>query len=423
MQYIKRLLKFITDIGIDDNYPLTDKFRIRFVNGLHFLIAIILLIGITHWVVLDKRPFTYIELFCLSLSLIGLLLNKIKRYNASMVLFYLYCNFLVVYNIEFYPDEIAGYVYYFPFAMVLGINNLSVIRSKWSYIWLFVSFVIFVVVIFFDISHWLPSSWIVSFTDAEIEWVRNFNIAIAGLCVVFFTYFYMWLSDLQTREIKMYVDKEKKLQQQLLHSLNQKDILLSEVHHRVKNNLAILNSIVNMKINNHSKDTVESILLSLQNRIYNMGLIHHLLYTHENIDNISVHEFAKQVIHSTLKHYDFNGVSIVENFDDIGNIKAGALIPYGIILNEIVSNAIMYAFTHHSNPSLNINMYQHSDEIVLHIKDNGWGIQSPNTEGLGIELIKMLTEQINGKVEFYNDNGLNVKVIVPVHELADSISK
>jgi two-component sensor histidine kinase len=154
-----------------------------------------------------------------------------------------------------------------------------------------------------------------------------------------------------------------------------------------------------------------------------MGLIHHLLYTHENIDNISVHEFAKQVIHSTLKHYDFNGVSIVENFDDIGSIKAGALIPYGIILNEIVSNAIMYAFTHHSNPSLNINMYKYSDEVVLHIKDNGWGIQSPNTEGLGIELIKMLTEQINGKVEFYNDNGLNVKVIVPMNELTERVTK
>lgn len=418
MERVKKIFKIVSDIGVDEKSNITDKFRVRFINGLHFLIAIILMIGIAHWIILDKKPFTYIELFCLSLSIIGLVLNHFKYFKCSAILFYLYCNFLIVYNIEFYPKEIAGYVYYFPFAMVLGINNMSIIKDKVSYVLLLVSFVIFLFVVFVDFSDIFPASWIVQFSEDEINWVRNFNIAIAGLCVLFFTYFYMWLSNAQTLEIRQLIEKEKKLQQELLQTLNQKEILLAEVHHRVNNNLSILKSIINMNLDSYSGKNKNDVLLSLQNRIHNMSIVHNLLYKHENMDLIPIHKFTRNILSATLKHNDVSDIKITEHYDELGNIKISAVIPFGIILNELITNAIQHAFKSHHNPSICINMYRQDGKIILNIQDNGKGFEEYQKDGLGIELIKILVEQINGEISFQNSNGLCVKISVPAEELS-----
>ncbi|GAB4206278.1 MAG: hypothetical protein Fur0023_15980 [Bacteroidia bacterium] len=419
MKIIKNLVKIVSDIGVDESLSHQEKFRIRFINGLHFLIAIILMIGVTHWIILDKRPFTYIELFCLLLSFVGFGLNKLKMFEASFALFYIYCNFLIVYNAEFYPKEIAGYVYYFPFAMVLGINNISSIRDGWSFGWLFLSFIIFVTVVFFDFSNIFPKSWVVTFSAEEILWVRNFNMFIAGLCVIFFTSFYIWLSDTQMKEIKNLIVREQQLQKQLIQSLEQKEILLAEVHHRVKNNLAILNSIINMNIDNHNGKSIDEILQSLQNRIHNMSMIHNLLYRHENIDSVSVQEFVKKVVDSTLDYHDVRNLHLNEHYDNVGKIKMSAIIPIGIILNEIVTNAFMHAFNEHSNPRMDISVYRDNDEIVINITDNGRNVFNFNADSLGMSLIQSLTEQINGKIVFKSNNGLAIKLSVPKEELLE----
>ncbi|MCX7728812.1 MAG: sensor histidine kinase [Bacteroidia bacterium] len=416
MKRIKYLLKFIFDIGIDGTMNITDKFRIRFINGLHFLIAVILIIGVSHWIVLDKKPFTYIELSCLLLSLVGLVLNYFKKFNASYILFYLYTNFLIAYNIELYPKSIAGYVYYFPFAMVLGINVMSSIKNNLSYFLLLFSFVIFLIVMFVDFDNAVPKNWRVEFSEEEITWVRNFNIAIAGLCVIFFTYFYMWLSDAQNREIKDLINKEKHLQQQLIQSLNQKDILLAEVHHRVKNNLTILNSIINMNIDDYEGESTEVVLNSLKNRIYNMSIIHNLLYTHENIDQISIQDFIKKIIHSTIHFNDLKEINITENYDYIGKIKVSAVIPIGIILNEMISNAIRYHVDNGTTPCLNINVYQHNDEIIINLMNANEGFFEIKKDKVSNKLIHALAEQINSKITF-NDNEFGIKISIPQEEL------
>lgn len=417
MMPVKKIFKLISDIGVDEHLNITDRFRIRFLNGLHFLMTIILLIGVTHWIILEKMPFTYIEMFCLMLSIAGLFLNKFKLFNLSYILFYLYCNFLIVYNVEFYPKEMEGYLYYFPFAMILGINNLSIIKNKLSFLLLFISFVIFLLIIFLDFSSFFPESWIVQFSEEEINWVRNFNIVIAGLCVVLFTYFYMWLSNAQTFEIKQLVEKEKKLQENLIRSLTQKEILLAEVHHRVKNNLAILNSLINVNLNSNKGKNISDILNSLQNRIHNMSIVHTILYSHENIETISLKEFIRKVINSTLQYHKINNIKIVENFDELVKLKINAVLPLGIILNELITNAIHYAFKNNLNHELNISAYIHNYEIVINISDNGNGLINLQKDGLGFELIRTLAEQINGKITFTNNNGSSVKIVTSVEEL------
>jgi len=414
-----KILNSLIDIGIDSNTDLKNVFKIRFVNGLHILILSILFISVTNWIILNKLPFTIIEGICLTLSVVGLILNKWRCFHASVALFYIYTNILVIYNVELYPVEAAGYVYYFPFAMVLGINNMSVLKNKISYSFLLISFIIFLIVIFFDFSFLIPKSWYVTFLNREIDYIRSLNIAIAGICIVFFTVFYMWLSNKQSEEIKILIQKEKDLYKELKQSLIQKEILLAEVHHRVKNNLAVLNSMVNMKMNNHHNQNINQILASLQNRIYNMSMIHNLLYRQENIDSISIKDFIHEVIQSSIQYNQVDSIQVIENYDDLGTIKTDAVIPIGIIVNEMVTNSILHAFPNKHNPTLNLNIYMQGDDIVINYSDNGIGLSNKQQDGLGFEIIRLLVEQLNGQIHLKNNNGLHIKINIPKKELVN----
>lgn len=414
-----KTLRSLVDIGIDSNTDLKSVFKIRFVNGLHILILIILLIGITNWIILNKLPFTIIEGVCLALSIVGLILNKWRYFNASLALFYIYTNILIIYNVELYPVEVAGYAYYFPFAMVLGINNMSVLKNKITYSFLLLSFIVFLIVIFLDLSFLIPKSWYVTFSNHEIDYIRSLNIAIAGLCVVFFTAFYMWLSNKQTEEIKILIQKEKDLHEELKQSLMQKEILLAEVHHRVKNNLAVLNSMINMKMNNHNNQNIDQILNSLQNRIHNMSMIHNLLYRQENIDSIKIEDFIQKTIQSSIQYNQADSIQLIENYDELGTIKTAAIIPIGIIVNEMVTNSILHAFPNKYNPTLNLNIYMQGDDIVINYSDNGMGLNNSYQDGLGFEIIYLLVEQLNGQIRLEDNNGLHIKINIPKNELVN----
>lgn len=93
------------------------------------------------------------------------------------------------------------------------------------------------------------------------------------------------------------------------------------------------------------------------------------------------------------------------------------MIPLGLLLHEIVSNAIFHGLSQSQNPVLYINVYLHDEKLVINIQDNGKGIQGSNTNGLGIELIHLLTEQLNGTIHFSNNNGLLVKLSIPKNEI------
>lgn len=296
---------------------------------------------------------------------------------------------------------------------------MSVLKNKISYSFLLISFIIFLIVIFFDFSFLIPKSWYVTFLNREIDYIRSLNIAIAGICIVFFTVFYMWLSNKQSEEIKILIQKEKDLYKELKQSLIQKEILLAEVHHRVKNNLAVLNSMVNMKMNNHHNQNINQILASLQNRIYNMSMIHNLLYRQENIDSISIKDFIHEVIQSSIQYNQVDSIQVIENYDDLGTIKTDAVIPIGIIVNEMVTNSILHAFPNKHNPTLNLNIYMQGDDIVINYSDNGIGLSNKQQDGLGFEIIRLLVEQLNGQIHLKNNNGLHIKINIPKKELVN----
>lgn len=201
--------------------------------------------------------------------------------------------------------------------------------------------------------------------------------------------------------------------------LFEKDLLLKEVNHRVKNNLQIvMNLLQSQSVFLQNKKAQQAILES-QNRVQSIALIHDQLYKTDHIATINLSLYINELIQSLNSSLNGgnNKVLLKCNIDDI-SIDVSQAIPVGIILNEIVTNALKYAFPNNRNGEINIDIKQSNDFINMQISDNGIGsttdLNLANTNTLGITLIKGLTAQLNGIFSVENNNGLIVTVTFPV---------
>ena len=197
--------------------------------------------------------------------------------------------------------------------------------------------------------------------------------------------------------------------------LEAKELLLREIHHRVKNNLSLtINFIKLQKIKLEDIGT-KNILTDIENRIYTMALLHTKLYESENLDSINVNKYISELLVEIVSSYDSNNeVEIVLALDEIV-LSIDYALPCGLIINEIVTNAFKYAFLNKFG-KIKISMYQINQEYILEISDNGVGISSDfcleYSESFGLRLVYLIvTTQLNGKIEYYNNQGLNYKIV------------
>lgn len=190
----------------------------------------------------------------------------------------------------------------------------------------------------------------------------------------------------------------KKQTSSLNKALLQKDILLKEVHHRVKNNLQIVSSFISLANMKRDKD-IKNTLTSLQDRIKAISLLHECLYKNNNLSNIDMLEYIENLMQYIQGIYRDKNIKFIFEIDNI-KIDFDKIITIGSILNEIVTNSIKYAFDNTKTPTITIKL----TKGYIKIEDNGCGFDIDKLEGketMGLKLIYRLVEkQLNGKVEF-----------------------
>ncbi len=197
--------------------------------------------------------------------------------------------------------------------------------------------------------------------------------------------------------------------------LEEKGWLLKEVHHRVKNNLQIMTSLLNTQakyLNN--EDAIKAIEES-RHRMHAMSLIHQKLYQPENTTSVNIQTYITEL--SDYLKTSFNAgkeINFLINVDEI-LLDISQAIPIGLILNEVITNAIKYAFKGREAGGVYINMHNIQDnKILLGIKDNGIGLPGnfdlKDSTSMGMRLIYGLAKQINGKLNFENKDGVCVQV-------------
>jgi two-component sensor histidine kinase len=202
-------------------------------------------------------------------------------------------------------------------------------------------------------------------------------------------------------------------------SLREKEILLKEIHHRVKNNMQIIVALLYMQSDLHPHPDVRQALIESQNRIKTMAIIHEILYANDSFAHIDMHEYFSDLVEHLASSQSLQHMP--EILIDVQEIlfSLDTAIPCGLILNEAITNCYKYAFPSASkqpNPKIYIHLAHIEDRVEFSISDNGVGFPSPSNEStkksLGHTLIDALSKQLDAKLSFgtFESRGAKIKI-------------
>jgi two-component sensor histidine kinase len=196
------------------------------------------------------------------------------------------------------------------------------------------------------------------------------------------------------------------------------EILLRELHHRVKNNLQILASLLSLQSKQLTDVNAIEAVKSSESRVNAMALIHRKLYSDENSNLINVKDYIIELVTYLTQSYGYSQKNLRVSFSvDNIDIDPDRLIPIGLIINELVSNAFKYAYVNESNPTLAIEFRIDVEKnIVLLVKDNGKGIDKlpDNSDSFGLKMVRLLTRELRGSFNIVVQNGTTFSLTIPV---------
>ncbi len=215
------------------------------------------------------------------------------------------------------------------------------------------------------------------------------------------------------QQVQIELANKEQLYQQLNSELEQKKVLIQEVHHRVKNNLQVMSSLLSMQFRNTTPE-LKIMIEDYQNRIQSMALIHAQLYQNEDLANINFHDYISDLTTNLFQCYGSNSTNVQYKLE-VSNIfiSLDQAIPLGLIINELISNALKYAFPEGFG-EINIRLIQVENQFHLTVSDNGIGIPPEldlkNTRSLGMQLVNSLANQLEGKLTYEGHEGLKFQL-------------
>ncbi|OGP32375.1 MAG: hypothetical protein A2073_00095 [Deltaproteobacteria bacterium GWC2_42_11] len=223
------------------------------------------------------------------------------------------------------------------------------------------------------------------------------------------------------------ITERKKMEDEIKTSLKEKELLLKEIHHRVKNNLQIISSLLSLQSEyvNISRDKLgdklemADVFKDSQSRIRSMVIVHERLYKSKDISNINFAEYIRDLTDNLFLSYKESAadISLKINADNI-DFDIDTAIPLGLLINELISNSLKYAFPDNRRGEILIALQQYSGMghggYALTVCDNGIGLPEGfdfrNTKSLGLQLVNTLAGQLNGAIEVKGKNGTEFKM-------------
>jgi two-component sensor histidine kinase/tetratricopeptide (TPR) repeat protein len=263
-------------------------------------------------------------------------------------------------------------------------------------------------------------------TNIELNTILNkskINYFISLLCIVTILGGLLFFSSrkrlAESRKHQEILAEQNRELKRTLISKEEKEVLLKEVHHRVKNNLQIINSLVRLQSNYMTPNNYRQKLIETENRIRSMALVHEKLYQSNELSKLNAKSYIIDLVENIKASFSFEKpIDIIYNFDKI-ECSIDSLIPLGLIINETISNSIKYAFEGKELGRIEISLKIDSENqnTLLTIKDNGIGADLSYDElsedSLGMELIESLCEQLDGDFVLNTDNGFEYNFIFP----------
>jgi PAS domain S-box-containing protein len=236
------------------------------------------------------------------------------------------------------------------------------------------------------------------------------------------------LVDERTTALKYEISENKAVQRELANSLKEKELLLKEVHHRVKNNMQVISSLLNIQAETVADSAFTELLGESQQRIKSMSLIHENLYQSDNLLEIDFEDYINMLANSLHRFYSVPGV-IVSLDIQVDNVALDieTAVPCGLIINELISNSLKHAFKgREGKGQIYVHFRSVGCQYVLTIGDNGGGLPKDfsldSTSSMGMEIVTILTQQIDGKLNFENNEGAHFEIAFPRKEKHDQVA-
>ena len=210
------------------------------------------------------------------------------------------------------------------------------------------------------------------------------------------------------------------IENQLKKSIYEKEILMKEIHHRVKNNFMTISSLLYLQSEMSREPKVTEILTDCQNRVRSMALIHEKLYQTETFTEIDANSYIQRLVSFVQSSYISNSVeiNIKLHVEEEIQLVPGKAISVGLIINELLSNIYKYAYPSANKGEVEIVLLKEKDEYCLTVKDDGIGLSEDfdvlNTTSLGLKLVQIMSEQMGGKFSIDRNNGTEFRIFFPL---------
>ena len=214
------------------------------------------------------------------------------------------------------------------------------------------------------------------------------------------------------RQKQLYIKNKQISSQNLLieQSLREKEALIKEIHHRVKNNLQIISSMLNLQIGKVGNESTETILKDAQQRVNAISLTHQMLYQKDNISTISLGDYVENLVSQIERTVFSKNIHLTVHINSHDRkINIDTAIPLGLMINEILTNAYKHAFSENEKGTVSVSLIDIANECLLTLKDNGKGLpenfENINHTSMGMELIHILAEQLDANLKIEKNNG------------------
>ncbi|HLG03874.1 MAG TPA: sensor histidine kinase [Bacteroidia bacterium] len=317
------------------------------------------------------------------------------------------------------PD--AGvYLFYFPFmtiiAFLVDFRRLT-----------FALFNLILTVCFLIATVMLSYKFLYRPFPAETEETSfRFNLILSGLMTAVVSFVIIRLSYRQYSEFVSRIEERRKNEEKMKAIIREKEILLAEIHHRVKNNLAVISSLLNLQMNTVTNEYTRNVLRESRNRVASMALIHQKLYRNLNVDEIDFRSYATDLFEE-IRHSYYESASENIEVDVEGEpvkLSLTAAVPCGLILNELLSNCYKHAFPGNRSGKISIRFGKSKEKpetLWIQLEDDGIGLPPDfdikQLNSLGLTIIQSLSEQLDAKWELVSgrESGTRFYMQFPVH--------
>ena len=388
--------------------PVKDRFRLALIPAI--LLGILTNVYISSIIIYVNRPLLLLSPL-IGTVIFSILYYRLKYFKTSARIVFFCCAYTVlaevVIHTYFFGWNSGFYFFFFLTPLVFLLD------SNWK-IWSAILFNATILGAVVGLNYWMkniPEPELL--TDLGVRVVRYGNGIMTGIVVIVIMIYTSRALSSRDKLLLDIIDDLESSNRKIAKQHDQQKILLKEVHHRVKNNLQIISSLLSLQSHNLKDEHLIDVLNQSRNRVEAIALIHMKLYQDELGNAVDFESYLedfiiKQSVLSPHIKFKLNAEELILHLD--------IAVPLGLIISELITNSVKHAFKGIETPELMLELVQLGDEFELWVRDNGVGLPADfdlnsGDLGLGSDIISALTEQIDSKISYYNINGASFKIL------------